>query len=182
MHMGRFLAGLDDLEKELRARPPYPLTGPPSIHASTIEGGKEISVYPARCKLLLERRTNPDETVEQATAELQAILDRLSAEDPTFKAELKATFDRDPFEVGEDAAIVKTLDAVAGDNLGQGRPHMGATFWTDAALLAGAGIETVLIGPTGDGLHSDEEWVELQSVYDLAQILAETAVTYCGKE
>ena len=66
--------------------------------------------------------------------------------------------------------------------MGQERPHMGATFWTDAALLAGAGIETVLIGPTGAGLHSDEEWVELQSVYDLAQILAETAVAYCGKE
>jgi acetylornithine deacetylase len=38
----------------------------------------------------------------------------------------------------------------------------------------------VLIGPTGAGLHSAEEWVDLQSVYDLAQILAETAVRYCG--
>jgi acetylornithine deacetylase len=182
MHMGRFLAALDDLEQELRRRPAYPLTGPPSLHASMIEGGTEISVYPALCKLTLERRTTPGETVETATAELQAIIDRLADEDPTFKAELEATFDRDPFEVSADAAIVQTLDDVMGRHMDQERPHRGASFWTDAALLAGAGIETVLIGPTGAGLHSAEEWVELQSVYDLAQILAETAVAYCGVE
>jgi acetylornithine deacetylase len=180
MHMGRFLGELDKLEKELRRRPAYPLTGPPSLHASLIEGGREISVYPAQCKVVLERRTNPDETVEAATAELQAILDRLSAADPTFKAELKCTFNRDPFEVAEDAAIVQVLDSAVASQLGEVRPHMGATFWTDAALLAEAGMETVLIGPTGAGLHSDEEWVDLQSVYDLAQILAETTVVYCG--
>ena len=181
MHMGRFLAGLDELEKELRRRPPYPLTGPPSIHASLIEGGREISVYPAQCRLTLERRTVPGEAVEAATAELQAIIDALSAADPTFSAELQATFDRDPFEVGEDAAIVQMLDAVVSRHLGAGRPHTGATFWTDAPLLAVAGIETVLIGPSGAGLHSAEEWVDLQSVHDLSQILAETAVSYCGK-
>ena len=75
---------------------------------------------------------------------------------------------------------MQALDAAVAGHLGQTRPHIGATFWTDAALLAGAGIETVLIGPTGAGLHSAEEWVDLQSVYDLAQILAETAVEYCG--
>jgi acetylornithine deacetylase len=65
--------------------------------------------------------------------------------------------------------------------VGAKQPHTGATFWTDAALLAAEGIETVLIGPSGAGLHSAVEWVDLQSVYDLSQILAETAVAYCGK-
>jgi acetylornithine deacetylase len=179
MYMGRFLAELDKLERELRQRPAYPLTGTPSLHASLIKGGREVSVYPAQCTLLLERRTNPDESVEMATGELQAIIDRLAAEDPTFNAELKCTFDRHPFEVAADASIVQVLDAAVTAQLGEGRPHMGATFWTDAALLAGAGIETVIIGPTGAGLHSDEEWVDLQSVYDLAGILAQTAVEYC---
>jgi acetylornithine deacetylase len=40
-------------------------------------------------------------------------------------------------------------------------------------------MQTALIGPVGAGLHSKEEWVEIQSVYDLAQILGETAMQYC---
>ena len=63
--------------------------------------------------------------------------------------------------------------------LGHTPTHTGQTFWTDAAILAAAGIETVLIGPTGDGLHSAEEWVDVQSVVDLAAIRADTAMAYC---
>ncbi|MCP4420333.1 MAG: acetylornithine deacetylase, partial [Chloroflexi bacterium] len=57
--------------------------------------------------------------------------------------------------------------------------HTGQTFWADAALLAEAEIETVLLGPIGQGLHSAEEWVDVQSVLDLAAVLADTAVIYC---
>jgi len=179
MRMGRFLARLELLEKELRARPPHPLAGPPSLHASILRGGSEISIYAAHCRLTIERRTIPGETVESTKAELQEIIDQLAAEDETFKATVKATFSREPFEIGKDAAIVQLLAEKSTDRLGYRPAHTGQTFWTDAALTAGAGIETVLIGPTGEGLHSAEEWVDLASVVDLAHILADTAVAYC---
>ncbi|MCB9420280.1 MAG: ArgE/DapE family deacylase [Ardenticatenaceae bacterium] len=178
MRMGRFLAQLDYLEQELRARPPHPLAGPPSLHASRIHGGNEISIYAAHCKLEIERRTIPGETEALARAELQAIIDQL-ASDPTFRATVKATFLREPFEVAEDAAIVQALHQVTADRLNRQPQHSGQTFWTDAAIFAQAGMETVLIGPIGQGLHSAEEWVDVQSVVDLAAILAETAVHYC---
>jgi acetylornithine deacetylase len=63
--------------------------------------------------------------------------------------------------------------------LGRKPKHTGQTYWTDAALLAEAGIETVVFGPVGGGLHSAEEWVDLNSVLDLAYILAETAMVFC---
>jgi acetylornithine deacetylase len=179
MRMGRFLSQLDKLEKELRQRPAHPLAGPPSLHAAKIQGGAEISIYADHCYLQIERRTIPGETESQATAELQRIIDRLAAEDPSFKATVKPTFQREPFEISPEARIVNTLEQVMTTRLGQKPAHTGQTFWTDAALLADAGMETVLIGPTGYGLHSAEEWVDLQSVVDLANILAETAVNYC---
>lgn len=179
MRMGRFLAQLDKLEQELRQRPAHPLTGPPSLHAARIRGGAEVSIYADHCYLQIERRTVPGETEAQATAELQAIIDRLAAEDPSFKATVKPTFQREPFEVGADARIVQTLDQVMETRSGHKSPHTGQTFWTDAALLAEAGMETVLLGPKGYGLHSAEEWVDLQSVVELANILAQTAIIYC---
>ena len=179
MRMGRFLAQLEELEKELRARPPHPLAGPPSLHASIIRGGSEVSIYASHCKLTIERRTIPGETIASAQAELQAIIDRLAAEDETFKATVKATFERSPFQIDENAAVVRLLAQKTGERLGRQPVHTGQTFWTDASLLDAAGIETVLIGPAGAGLHSAEEWVDLDSTIDLAHILATTAAAYC---
>ena len=178
IRMGRFLAQLDKLEQELRQRTAHPLTGPPSLHAAKIRGGAEVSIYAAYCYLQIERRTIPGETEAQATAELQAIVDRLAAEDASFKATVKPTFQREPFEIGPDARIVQILEQVMAARLGHKPAHTGQTFWTDASLLAQAGMETALLGPSGYGLHSTEEWVDLQSVVELANILAETAVNY----
>jgi len=179
MRMGRFLAQLDLLEQELLKRDRHPLTGPPSLHAARLRGGKEVSIYAANCLLQMERRTVPGETIEQASAELQAIIDKLAQQDATFKGTVQPTFWRAPFEVASDAPIIKTLDDVLGNRLGHRPEHTGQTFWTDAALFAGAGMEAVLLGPKGYGLHSAEEWVELGSVIDLAYVLAETAINYC---
>jgi acetylornithine deacetylase len=180
MRMGRFLGRLEELERDLRQRPPHPLAGPPSLHAALLQGGTEVSVYAASSRLTLERRTVPGETQDQCTAELQAIVDQLAAEDETFKAAVKATFRREPFEIDADAPIVQAVDRAMAAQLGSEPRHSGQTFWTDAAILAAAGVDTVLLGPVGQGLHSAEEWVDLASVYDLAAILAQTAVDFCG--
>jgi acetylornithine deacetylase len=179
MMMGRFLAELDKLEKELRARPPHPLVGPPSLHAALIHGGSGLSTYAANCKLKIERRTIPGETEAQVIGELQTILDRLVSADPTFKASLSAFCTRDPFEVAEQAEIVRVVENAVVGVRGAVPRHIGQTYWMDSALLAAAGVETVIIGPIGAGAHADEEWVDLQSLADLAQILAEAALDYC---
>jgi acetylornithine deacetylase len=180
LHMGRVLAALDELAQDLIHCDPHPLMGPPSLNASLLAGGSEISVYAARSVLQMERRTIAGESVAGCTDELQAILDRLAEEDPTFSGSVESFFSRDPFDVPADAAIVQAVEGAARDVLGRTPEHVGQTFWTDAGLLAGAGTETVLIGPSGHGLHSAEEWVDLASVYQLTRILAQAAVNYCG--
>ncbi len=180
MRMGRFLAELDKLEQELLTRKGHELTGSPSLHAALLQGGTEISTYADRCTLKIERRTAPGENIEEATAELQKIVDRLSEQDSTFRASIKRSFWREPFEIAREADIVQILDAALGTRLGHQPAHTGQTFWTDAALFADAGMETVLLGPKGFGLHSAEEWVDMESVQDLAYILTETAIKYCG--
>ena len=180
MRMGRFLKELDGLEQELRRRAAHPLVGPPSLHAATIAGGTELSIYSARCRLEIERRTVPGESAAEIVAEMQEIIDHLSAEDPTFVATLKTLLVRKPFEIAPEAAIVRAVDQSGEQFLGRLPSHIGETPWMDSALLADAGIETVVIGPHGAGAHAAEEWVSLDSVADLASILAETAIRYCG--
>ncbi len=180
MHMGRFLAGLDDLTREFRKREQHPLVGYPSLHAAQIQGGTALSAYADQCVLKVERRLNPGETVEQATAELQAIADKLTAVDPLVQLSITPFFWRLPFETNPDSELIRVVDTAIEQHLGHSIPHTGMTGWTDAGILAEAGIESMLIGPSGDGAHAADEWVDLQSVVDLSHILADTVINFCG--
>ncbi len=180
MKMGSFLHQLAELETELRTRHPHPLVGPPSLHAAMLQGGSGLSTYAARSVVQIERRTVPGETGEQAVAEIQEIVDRIQARDPDFRATVRPYFRRDPFEVARDAEIVQVLARAAAGVRGREPAFIGDTPWMDAALLQAAGIETVVFGAAGAGAHAAEEWVDLDSVVQLARILARTAAQYCG--
>jgi acetylornithine deacetylase len=180
MKMGLFLARLNQLEIDLRTRTPHRLVGPPSLHAALLNGGAGLSTYAPTCTLHIERRTVPGETEAQATAEIQAIVDDLSDSDMDFRATVRTYFVRDPFEVRETAAIVVAADRAVEKVRGRAAAHIGDTPWMDAALLQAAGIETVVLGAAGAGAHSDVEWVDVDSVIKLAEILAETALDYCA--
>ena len=180
MHMGRVLARLEVLEGELRRRQAHPLVGPPSMHAATLQGGTELSAYAAHCRLGIERRTIPGEDTAQVEAEIEEILQALRVGDPEFTATRETLLARQPFEVRPGARIVRAVDRAANEVLGRQPDHVGDTPWMDSALLAEAGVETVVIGPAGAGAHAAEEWVDLESVAQLAVILARTAVHYCG--
>jgi acetylornithine deacetylase len=179
MRMGRVLAALEPLERELRARPPHPLVGPPSLHAALLQGGTGLSTYADRCRLSMERRTVPGETRRQVEDELEAVLASLRDADRTFRATLRTTLVREPFEVRADAPVVVAVREAARAVRGDTPRDVGDTPWMDAALLAAAGIETVVIGPAGAGAHAAEEWVDIESVVTLAAVLAEAARRYC---
>ena len=180
MKMGLFLARLSELERGLRSRPPHALVGPPSLHAAMLSGGTGLSTYAPSSMVQIERRTVPGETEEQATAEIQAIVDALAAEDADFHATVRPFFVREPFEVPATARVVQAVDRAVAKVRGSAPAHIGDTPWMDAALLQAAGIETVVCGAGGAGAHADVEWVEVESVVQLAEILAEAAIDYCG--
>lgn len=182
MRMGRYLARLEAVERALRTGPAHALVGPPSLHAALLRGGSGMSTYAERCRLTIERRTIPGETAAAVLEPLRAIAAALHAEDPSFDASVRAVFSRNPWEVSPDAAIVRALGRAAEGVLGARPAFVGDTPWMDAALLAEAGVETVVMGPAGAGEHSAEEWVDLDSVVTLAEILAHTAIAYCGSE
>jgi acetylornithine deacetylase len=178
--MGRVLTRLGDLEAELRSRTPHPLVGPPSLHAAQIAGGTAPSVYAAHCRLTIERRTVPGETESEVLAEVQHILEDVAAADPGFRGSCHATLSRKPFEIARDAPIVRAVATAVAQVLNRAPAYGGQTPWMDSALLAAAGVETVVFGPTGAGAHAAEEWVDIESVVQTAEILVAAATEYLG--
>jgi len=164
--MGPLLVALEQLDERLQAGPRHALVGPASLHASLIEGGQEFSSYPARCLLTGERRTIPGETVEQVARELREIAG---------DAALRLGVSREPFETPGDHPFVELVGRAAGTD-----ERAGVAFWTDAALIASAGIPTILYGPAGEGAHAAVEWVDLASLQRVRDVVLRTAADWCA--
>lgn len=163
--MGPVLVALDELDGRLQSGARHPLAGTGAIHASLISGGQEMSSYPARCVLMGERRTIPGETLADVERELR---------DLAGGAEVRVLANREPYEAPVRHEFVQLAARVVGSEL------VGAPFWTDAALIAEAGIPTVLLGPAGGGAHAEVEWVDLASLDRLHDAVLEIARAWCA--
>lgn len=178
--MGRVLTGLEALDHELRSGPGHPLLGTGSIHASLIQGGQELSTYPQRCMLSIERRTIPGETIAIVEAQVAAILEDARAVDPAFEAEQRTLLVREPFSVDAAERIVAVSRTHVERALGRKAEFIGAGGWMDSAILAAAGIPTIIFGPDGEGAHADVEWVDLASATTVANTLVKIIAEFCA--
>jgi acetylornithine deacetylase/succinyl-diaminopimelate desuccinylase-like protein len=168
--MGRVLVALEARDRELRSMRPVPFQGCGSLHASIIKGGHELSSYPDYCKLEMERRTVSGEDAETVSRELGHILERLRQQDSVFRATHNVTAYRAAYSLDPAHPLPAALSHALSASGRSGDPG-GMSFWTDAAILAGAGIPSVLFGPGGAGLHSIEEYVNVADVVACRDIL-----------
>jgi acetylornithine deacetylase len=86
---------------------------------------------------------------------------------------------RHPLEAPRDAPIVVELARQVRAVTGHEAVFAGMSGWLDSALLSAAGIPTVVLGPTGEGLHGAREWVDLASVRVCRDIVTATIGAFC---
>jgi len=173
------LEGLVELDRELAGRP-RPGYGRPSVHPSTISGGTQFPVYAGECTLGIERCLVAGESVADARAEVEALLERARAADPRFAADVRLVVGREPVRLGETDPLVRALDWAIAAHTGRAPEHAGDMGWADSGILAEAGIPCAIFGPTGDGHHTAEEYVEIESLIACAEIIEQTARAFCA--
>ncbi|PWN54121.1 Zn-dependent exopeptidase [Violaceomyces palustris] len=170
--MGSFLHGFRDLCKGLLSdERSNPVLGNASAHAGTIQGGEEPSTYPGSCQVTLERRTLPGEGRETFQDELEGIVARL---DTRCQWEVEMGTTRPPLEV-KDLGFLRVVQEVSKLHLGEGvlggQAVFGGSFWTDAALFSSEmGIPSVVLGPSGFGIHEEVEWVDVESMNRISMV------------
>ena len=111
---------------------------------------------------------------------MQALLSNISKDTPDFKyAEPPIVLSRPTQKVPFDHPLVQKIARLATRSLGYVPPVEGAATWSDAALLTQAGIPTIVFGPSGEGLHAKEEWVDVESIRQVSEILTGLAQDFC---
>ena len=157
--MGGVLTRIKDLNARLLAGPRHGLLGTGSVHASLIEGGQEMSTYPDRCVVKVERRTVPGESTDSVVAEIPGA---------------KLLLERPPSELPADHPLVEAIESLADH-----KPLIGVGYWMDMALMNAAGIPTVAFGTSGEGEHADVEWVDVASAEVCIETYVEVAQSQC---
>lgn len=170
----RALDGLNALRAlgaELAARPRHPLLGAGSVRVATIDGGTDAATVADRCVLVVERRTLPGDP--DPTAELERVLA------PTRPVRVAPLVVRPAMEADADGAVARVVLAAVERATGGPAVRRGDPWWTDAGLIAEAGIPAVLVGPAGGGAHADVEWVSAASLTTLVRAVEDAVLAFC---
>ena len=179
--MGKFLTRLEKKHNQLQQNS-HSLFGQSSFHAAVIEGGSRarISTYPKECMSRILRWMIPSESVEDIENEMSEIIQELSLEDEQFKATHKLLFSRPPSEVSQDEPICKLLGESIQEVIGVSPIFWGAPWYLEQEIISNHGIPAVCFGPTGDGIHTEVEWVNLDSVIYTEKVFESIIKRYCG--
>lgn len=160
-HLGRFLAAVEERDRMLARRGG-------SLMATVVGGGGSAFVLPDRATCTIERRTVPGERASDAAGEVEAILGELTAADPTVRGSVRLVASREAWSLQPEGPARDLATGLA-RQLGTAA-DLDAPYWMEAALWE-AVCPSLVCGPSGGGLHADDEWVEVRQVGAFAAAL-----------
>jgi succinyl-diaminopimelate desuccinylase len=159
------------------------LLGKPSLSVNIIRGGNKVNVVADFCEIDVDLRTVPSQDQGQLLEQIRALAEEVAAEFHSgLRIELEIDQAKQSLETPRNDALVETtilaVEAIRGKTPLVG----GVTYGTDAAYLApGFNIPMVICGPGGtDMLHQPNEYVEIEQLFQAAEIYVDLAKRLLG--
>ena len=171
--MGKILTFIEEtLNPELALRG-HPLCGRPNVNVGVITGGREHNTVPDTCEAVLLTRNSP---VESSKAFMDLVNDRLRtfAEKNGILLEISGDY------LLTDGLNTPTDEPVALAAFETLREHgypgnmVGKPYGTDAFLMRGVNIPTIVFGPGSENdCHTPDESISLEEVERASYVLAD---------
>jgi acetylornithine deacetylase/succinyl-diaminopimelate desuccinylase family protein len=154
------------------------LVGSPLISVSVIEGGIQRNIIPDRCRVIIDRRVVPNETIENAKAEVNLVLEELLRADPELNVNMKTILEIEPMEISDDALIVKKLKDAVQKVLHTTPILSGCVGFCDAHWLVNqCKIPTVIFGPGRiDEAHTINEYISIDQLIKATKIYTQLVI------
>ncbi|MFD1705622.1 M20 family metallopeptidase [Siminovitchia sediminis] len=133
-----------------------------SVNLARIRGGHVINSVPDRCTITVEIRFLPEQDPEDVLKEVEQIVG---------PGRYKILNIYPPVKVLKDNDYVQQLSRLMGLSYGKTPKLFGQDGTADSRFFAKQGIPAVEFGPSGEGQHGDNEYVSLDSLVLLIDIL-----------
>jgi acetylornithine deacetylase len=179
-----------------RSHPLLPI-GMNTINIGVMHGGTGIgahglptvmtnpAIIPDAAVLDLDMKFLPDENSADYRRDFEAFVHHFAQTDawlrenpPTIQWELGGLY-FPPMNTSVDHPLVRSLMARKGA-IGKAPTVKGFVAVCDAAHYAGAGVDGVIFGPSGDGFHGKDEYVDVESLVETTKVIAATIIDWCG--
>ena len=195
----KFVAAVREFERDWARSRHHPLMPPgiTTINPGVMIGGvglgddgkPQITSNPAMipdiCVIDFDFKYLPSETFDEVRDAFEAFVSAFAQTDawlrdhpPTLQWHL-SNIDFPPFSTAPDHPLIEAARDTH-KRLGIETVLTGKRAVTDAAFYAGAGMTPIILGPAGEGLHGDNEYVELDSLLETAKVFAGIILRWCG--
>lgn len=159
----------------------HPAVGHPVLSVNMISGGVAHNVVPGEAIISIDRRLIPGEDKESALADIVAKLDAAGEGDPDYRYELIVDPDGsyiDPNITPEDSPLVQAFQQSVREVTGE-EPEFFVQWagMTDGRFYRQHDIDTVGMGPSGEGAHGANESILIDDLVKEGRIYAQTIAT-----
>ncbi len=175
--IARFDSELSTYHDRVSAREHH-LLASPACRITSIEGGDRHNATVARCELTVDRRMLPDETNEQITEDLRAMLESARTHVPGVKYSVEFLADNEATETPLDSPLVRALQDNSRELTGQQAAIWGPPYGSDMRnFVVDRGIPAVNFG-AGDYTvcHQPDEFVLIPDLVNCARVVMGTAI------
>lgn len=195
----RFLTSLRDFERDRARRLFHPLLPPGvnSINPGAMRAGSGLgpdglpvvmtnpAIIPDVFVVDLDYKFLPQEDPHEVRAEFERFVHHFAQTEtwlrdnpPAVQWDLHGLY-FPPMDTAIHHGLVRSLVANR-TSLGLTAEIKGFIAVCDAAHYAGAGVPGVIHGPSGNGLHGADEYVDIESIVETTRVIAMTAIDWCG--
>lgn len=167
----RMVRVINQLEAELAPKLATRVTGDKQATMSIglIRGGHNTNAVPSSCAIEIDCRLLPDTKVEDAFAELQAVV--AAAGEPSDSVKVTFLTGTNGFRAPADGPAVSTLSQAIEARLGAPARFLNAVGVSDGRYFADDGIEIINFGPGGgDEGHAANESVPIDDLVHATRI------------
>lgn len=140
-----------------------------------IEGGSGPSIVPDLCTAHIDVRLVPSVARADIQERIAAIVAEVSRKRPGLEVETEVLTDVPPTLIDADEPIVTAVRQASQTVLGVDLPLAVSGPANESYLLNGYGLPTCIYGPTGSFGHATNEYVDLETIFDVARVYAQVA-------
>ena len=151
-----------------------------SLHGGAAEQdsgytGLPTPCVPDRCRIVIDRRFLIEEDLTEVKAEVTALLERVKAQRPSFRYEVRDLFEVVPSMTDKDAPVVTTTARAIQNVLGREAGYVVSPGTYDQKHIDRIGKlkNCIAYGPgVLDLAHQPDEWIGVQDMIDSAKVMA----------